>query len=185
VVDVRGRISEEQDIVLFDRQYTPFLFNQDGTTYIPAEGVYAVFEAKQEINAGLLRYAGKKAESVRRLYRTNAVIHHIGGKQPGKKLPRILAGFLALDSGWAKGHWATHAKKTLAGFSAVQRLDVLSVLTEGSAAVRYGRSGPAITVSDEGLSFLFLELLRRLQCMGTVPAIEYPAYGRSIPTRHI
>lgn len=185
VVDVDGKVSEQQDIVVFDRQYTPFLLNQDGTVYIPAEGVYAVFEAKQDMSAERIRYAGKKAESVRQLRRTSTAIPYAGGKYAAKEPPRILCGLLALDSAWVKGRWAAHAKRALSGLSPLRRLDLLSVLKEGSAAVQYGGSGPSLSVSEESLSFLFLSLLQGLQGMGTVPAIDFEEYRRSIPTRNV
>ena len=37
VLDSDGNLSEQIDIVVYDRQYSPFLFNQDGTKYVPAE----------------------------------------------------------------------------------------------------------------------------------------------------
>jgi hypothetical protein len=45
VVDSDGHLSEQIDVVVYDRQYSPFLFNQDNAMYVPAESVYAVFEA--------------------------------------------------------------------------------------------------------------------------------------------
>ena len=50
VVDSKGKFSEQIDIVIFDRQYTPFIFYFAGKAIVPAEGVYAVLEAKQSIN---------------------------------------------------------------------------------------------------------------------------------------
>ena len=44
VIDCLGSQSEEQDVVVHDRQYSPFIFNQDGAIYVPAESVYAVLE---------------------------------------------------------------------------------------------------------------------------------------------
>ena len=52
VVDSRGAFSEQIDIVVFDRQYSPFIFSYEGQTIIPAESVYAVFEAKHGLFAG-------------------------------------------------------------------------------------------------------------------------------------
>ena len=43
-------------------------------TIIPAESVYAVFEAKQTADASMVAYAQKKVESVRRLRRTSLPI---------------------------------------------------------------------------------------------------------------
>ena len=50
VVDSNGTFSEQIDVVVFDRQYSPFIFCYEGEIIIPAESVYAIFEAKQSIN---------------------------------------------------------------------------------------------------------------------------------------
>src|SRR5580693_5592284 len=65
VVDSTGAFSEQIDVVVFDRQYSPFIFKFEGQIIIPAESVYAVFEAKQAINAEHVAYARKKVASVR------------------------------------------------------------------------------------------------------------------------
>src|ERR1700687_2794506 len=82
VVDSKGSFSEQIDVVVFDRQYSPFIFRYQGQTIVPAESVYAVFEAKQSINAGEVAYAQKKAASVRRLHRTSLPIPSAGGVLP-------------------------------------------------------------------------------------------------------
>ena len=43
--------------VVFDRQYSPFIFRYQGQTIVPAESVYAAFEAKQSVNAAQVQYA--------------------------------------------------------------------------------------------------------------------------------
>ena len=40
---------------IYDQQYTPFVFVEDGVKFIPAESVYAAFEVKQEVTRELLR----------------------------------------------------------------------------------------------------------------------------------
>lgn len=74
---------------------------ESGQLIIPAESVYAVFEAKQAINAYEVDYAQKKVVSVRRLYRTSLPIPHAGGLYPPKPLPAILGGLLAFESDWS------------------------------------------------------------------------------------
>ena len=74
VVDSKGIFSEQIDVVIFDRQYSPFIFHYEDQTIIPAESVYGVFEAKQAINAAQVTYARKKVASVRRLHRTTLPI---------------------------------------------------------------------------------------------------------------
>jgi hypothetical protein len=99
VVDSAGDISEQMDLVIFDRQYSPFLFSVEGACYIPAESVYAVFEVKQDATKKQIDYAAKKAESVRKLKRTSIAIPHAGGRFAPIKPKEIIAGFLALTGG--------------------------------------------------------------------------------------
>ena len=88
VVDSKGTFSDQIDVVVFDRQYSPFIFKFEGQTIIPAESVYGVFEAKQTINASLVKYAQDKIASVRRLHRTSLPIPHAGGTYPPKQIGR-------------------------------------------------------------------------------------------------
>jgi hypothetical protein len=82
IVDSLGNFSQQIDVVVFDRQYSPFIFNYEGQTIIPAESVYAVFEAKQTANAQLVAYAQEKVASVRRLHRTSLPIPYAKGVYP-------------------------------------------------------------------------------------------------------
>ena len=50
VVDSNGSFSDQIDIVIFDRQYSPFIFRFGDQKIVPAESVYAVFESKQSIS---------------------------------------------------------------------------------------------------------------------------------------
>ncbi len=102
VVDSRGGISDEIDLIVHDRHFSPLLFHHATTCYIPAEAVYAVLEVKPELSKTMVDYAGAKAASVRRLHRTSAGITHAGGEYPPnhRTLPRILAGILTTSSGW-------------------------------------------------------------------------------------
>lgn len=54
VIDHFGDTSDQIDIVIYDNWFTPFIFNQNGFKYIPAEGVYAVFEVKPDIKGNVL-----------------------------------------------------------------------------------------------------------------------------------
>ncbi|WP_275886881.1 DUF6602 domain-containing protein [Teredinibacter turnerae] len=81
IVDSEGHFSEQQDVVIFDRQYSPFVFHYENQKIIPAESVYAVFEVKQTLNAANVAYAQRKIESVRTLVRTSLPIPHAGGPE--------------------------------------------------------------------------------------------------------
>lgn len=92
MVDSKGTFSQQIDVVVFDRQYSPFIFNYEDQTIIPAESVYAVFEAKQAINAAQIAYAQAKVASVRQLHRTSLPIPFAYGTYPAKPLIPILTG---------------------------------------------------------------------------------------------
>lgn len=70
VVDSEGQFSQQMDVVIYDRQYSPFILFYEEQKIIPVESVYAVFEVKQTLNLNHVRYAQEKIRSVRRLHRT-------------------------------------------------------------------------------------------------------------------
>ncbi len=183
VIDADGNSSDYIDIVIFDRQYSPMLFNQDGVIYVPAESVYAVFEAKQEINTKNLTYAAEKAQSARKLRRTSANIPWAGGTiEPREHFP-ILAGILCLESSWRPA-LGDPFKSALSGLSEESRLDLGCVVRSGAFEVTRSANDPPhidISTPTTALIFFFLRLLERLQERGTVPAIDLPEYGKSLP----
>jgi len=99
VIDYEGTISQQMDIVIYDNWYTPFIFTQNGFHYIPAEGVYAVFEVKPDISdfsggKHNIAYTGEKIESVRVLKREAANFINGGIKYLPRPLSKILGGIL-------------------------------------------------------------------------------------------
>lgn len=67
IIDCDGNVSDQIDIVIYDSQYSYFIFRHEQVIYVPAESVYAVIEVKQDLTKANLEYAGGKAASVRRL----------------------------------------------------------------------------------------------------------------------
>lgn len=182
VVDSKDRVSEQQDLLICDRQYSPLLFVHNGATYVAAESVYAVFEIKQNLNARNIAYAGKKIASVRRLFRTSARIVHASGTSKGRRPFRILGGLLCLDTTW-NPPFGVPFKKSLSRVAKEGRLDLGCVLRYGSFEAHYRRSNqPTVMVgrAETGLTFFVLRLLRRLQFLGTVPAIDFRKYEKHL-----
>ncbi len=177
VVDHEGSVSDQIDVVIFDRQYCPFLMNHNGTKYVPAESVYAVFEVKQELTKEHIEYAGKKAASVRVLKRTNAHIVHAGGRIIDPKPPfRILGGLLTLESTWQEP-FGESFKSAIHGLPDGNELDLGCCVRCGSFEFESGADESINAVdNDVSLVFFVLRLLHRLQALGTVPAIELDAY---------
>jgi hypothetical protein len=177
VVDSEGAFSDQIDVVVFDRQYSPFIFSFEGQTIIPAESVYAAFEAKQTVNADLVRYARRKVASVRRLHRTSLPIPHAGGTYPPKPLIPVLGGLLTFESDWSPAlgePFEAALRETDGG----DRLDLGCIAAHGDFSFdaptdqyRFSCGGKPAT------SFLF-NLISRLQFSGTVPMIDVQAYAR-------
>jgi hypothetical protein len=176
VIDSKGNRSDQIDVVVFDRHFTPTLLDQRNHRYIPAEAVYAMFECKPEVNKGYIAYAEKKAASVRGMTRTSVAIRHAGGTFQPKPHFRILAGLLAPRSGWVNGLDDTFLGNL--GGDDTSALDCVCALDHGCFD-KY--DGCPLVVSEQGAMMFFLfRLLAQLQSLGTVPAIDWAAYSRII-----
>lgn len=176
VVDSNGNFSEQIDVAVFDRQYSPFVFYYQDQTIIPAESVYAVFEAKQTLNLGMIKYAQEKAKSVRNLHRTSLPIPHVGGVYPPKNLIPIMGGILTLESDWnpALGEPLMNQLEAEKG-SAL--LNIGCVASHGH--FHHDKESDQFNLLPESkaaTAFLF-KLISELQFSGTVPMIDIQAYG--------
>jgi hypothetical protein len=176
VVDSEGTFSHQIDVVVFDRQYSPFIFKFQGQTVIPAESVYAVFEAKQAISAEQVTYARDKVASVRALHRTSLPIPHAGGVYPPKPLQHILGGLLTFESDWKPG-LGNPLERALTAGDAADRLDLGCVAAHGIFSCDEEGCGTLTPMAKAATAFLF-ELIARLQEKATVPMIDVRAYAR-------
>lgn len=175
VVDSLGVFSDQIDVVVFDRQYSPFIFRYEGQTIIPAESVYAVFEAKQTINADQVKYAQDKVASVRRLHRTSLPIPHAGGQYPPKPLIPILGGILTFDSDWSPAFGAS-LEAALVQADEISRLNLGCVAAHGHFQLNQRGKYDFILEGKPATAFLF-KLISQLQFSGTVPMIDVQAYA--------
>lgn len=180
VIDSIGGISEQIDIVIFDRQYSPFILKQNGVTYIPAECVYAVLEVKQEITLKNLKYAQNKAASVRRLKRTSVPIPHAGGQYDPKKPAHILAGLVALSGTLSKNNkdYLTGAdgRKILNFGCSLTGKTCFTLLDLHPWNINKKPYNIHICNDDNSLVNFFMSLLTELQKVGTVPAMDIGSY---------
>ena len=178
VVDSHGNFSQQIDVVVFDRQYSPFIFTYEGQTIIPAESVYAVFEAKQTADAALVSYAQDKVASVRRLHRTSLPIPHAGGVYPPKPLIPILGGMLTFESEWNPALGAPFASALNAGDRrAPARHRLRRFARPLLPRPRRPASYSFVSENKPATAFLF-KLISRLQFSGTVPMIDIDAYAK-------
>jgi hypothetical protein len=178
VIDCNGATSDQIDIVIFDRQYTPTLLDQQSHRFVPAEAVYCVLEVKQSINKAHLQYAGAKAESVRRLERTSVPISHAGGEYPPKPVFEIVAGIVATRSDWADGCASSAFAEALASLEGLGALNCGLVLSDRAFDTHSGDL--AVSEIQGSLATFIFRLLQRLQALGTVPAVDWARYGSAL-----
>ena len=176
VVDSEGAFSEQIDVVIFDRQYSPFIFKFEGEVVIPAESVYAVFEAKQAINASQVEYAQKKIATVRqtssdhladpacrRCLSTEAIAaHHRRTSDVRKRLDPGIGKITHRCPGVGPGKTA---RPRLCGSCTVRSVADL-------------RGCYLITPGGKPATAFLLELIARLQASATVPMIDVRAYAK-------
>lgn len=175
IIDHKGGLSNEIDIVIADRQYTPLIVSYETRTYVPAEAVYAAIEVKPTLNSGYVEYAGDMVASVRRLVRTNASIVDARGLIEHPRNPEPILGILlATKSEWSPAFSST-GKSNLLSLSGDRVLNLGCVAEAGTWERIQVDGGDKIVTSSPTTalgSFLFT-LLTRLQGFGTVPAMEY------------
>lgn len=210
VIDSDGNTSHQMDIVIYDNWYTPFIFSQNGFHYIPAEGVYAVFEVKPDINGSVdgksyIQYASEKIESVRVLKRTSTSMINSGTPMKARALTKIVGGILSSTNSFTHKDNNT-IEKHINEHIGFKGIDIGCIADYGSFYVDYtgkenmeltevkdfsdrytdyynSRKFNKIIFSDTNNSLVsfFLQLTRYLQqAIGTVPAIDLNAYSKSI-----
>lgn len=164
VVDHKGNISEQIDIIVYDRHFTPFIFRGENVVYIPAEGVYAIFEVKPHFDQKNYNYAVKKLKSVKALNRTSASFAHILGKDK-KELFDIVGGIL------------TKENKSKKCFDKIKTGSDLSIILSLDCGIKV-INGESIEKQDKEpiLAFFLLKLIEKLRALGSVPALEVDKY---------
>ena len=206
VIDNKGNTSHQIDIVIYDNWFTPFIFSQNGFHYIPAEGVYAVFEVKPDIKGTVnkidyIQYAAEKIESVRKLERTSVAMISSGAPVKARPLTKIVGGILASTNTYSHNNNNTIENK-LKKHTGLKSIDFGCIADYGSFFVDYegeedldlreekdfkkryndyynNRMVKEIrfSKSENSLVTFFMQLTRYLQqAIGTVPAINLQAY---------
>jgi hypothetical protein len=207
VIDSLGDLSHQLDLVIYDQQYTPFVFTQNGIHYIPAEGVYAVFEVKPDFKGTVdkinyIEYAGNKIESVRKLKRTSVMIINAGTEIKPRPLTKIIGGILASTNTYTHDNNNT-IEKHLKSLKGLKSIEMGCAVDYGSFYVNYnGSEDSAImdvnkriqeyytkrtydnlefSAKSNSLVTFFLQLTRYLQqSIGTVAAIDLNEYAKAV-----
>lgn len=185
VIDSLGATSEQIDIVIYDPQYTPTMLDQQDHRYVLAEAVYAVLEVKPEINSETLQYAARKARSVRVLERTTHAIVHSDQATPTrpKALFPVLTGLVAIQAGWREGLNSASFRRLHGQHRGLDTLSLGLALDDQAFALSYGTFDLSLSHGEldfsgkaSSLAWFLFTLLKRLQDLGTCPAVDWLQY---------
>jgi uncharacterized protein DUF6602 len=179
VIDSTGKTSDQIDVVIYDQQYTPTLLDQENHRFIPSEAVYGVLEVKPTLNKAYLEYSGNKAKSVRSLLRTSAPIYHAGGKYSAKPIFPIIAGIVAANCDWVGGFESAAFKKAHNGLAEDRKIDC-GLAVSSNLSFDYYDEKQTVSPNGQALIYFIFRLLNKLQTLGTVPAIDWNAYAKTI-----
>lgn len=207
VIDCSGQLSHQIDLVIYDQHFTPFVFTQNGIHYIPAEGVYAVFEVKPDLKGNVgkdtfFQYAGQKIESVRKLKRTSVKIINAGIQCAARPLTKIIGGILANTNTYTHSNNNT-IESQLKKLKGLQTIEMGCAVDYASFYVNYSGEeniknlnfeeriwnyyskrkfkNVVFSKKENSLVTFFLQLTRYLQqSVGTVAAIDLNAYSKSV-----
>jgi hypothetical protein len=180
VLSSDGEVSDSIDVVVFDRQYTPTLLDNDKHRYVPAEAVYGIFECKPTIDKAYLEYAADKARSVRQLKRTSVDICWASGKIPAKKHFEIVAGILAIDVDWSNGFESPAFRKIHKELIGPRAIDCGFAAAGASFDVFAEDGAFTLGPKNNALAFFAFRLLAKLQSLATVPAVDWMAYANQL-----
>jgi hypothetical protein len=179
VIDSIGNISQQIDLVIYDKQYSPPIFKQNEFSFIPAESVYAVFEIKQTLNKISIDYTKDKVKSVRDLKRTSAPISSAGGTLKPLPPKPIFAGILTYNCEWVSP-FGDSFNSAMSTDEPEEQIDFGCVICSGGFEKDHSNDEINYSRPEYSLVFFFLKLLSRLQSIGTVTAIDLSEYLRNI-----
>jgi hypothetical protein len=179
VLDHKNAISGQIDVITHDAQYSPFLFQAGTSCFVPAESVYGVFDAKQDVTKETLSQTGEKVASVRALERTSGSVWTNQGRYDGKKPEeqRILGGILALTSSWADP-FGDSFRASLAELSGDNCIDLGVAMSHG--AFEAGGGQLILYDKDTALVGFFMALIRKLQPLATALAMDLDVWSREL-----
>ena len=164
VIDHNGNISDQIDIIIYDRHYTPLIFKGEKVIYIPIEGVYAIFEVKQNCNKRNCMYAVNKLKSVKNLDPKPTEFKQVNGLS--KTEPFEILGGLLTKIG---------SKKIFDDITTTSELTFVVILNYGVKIKTINKHDFEIE-KDLKLAFYLLKLTHRLRLLGTVSAMDTDIY---------
>lgn len=183
IIDSNDSISEEIDIVVYNKHHSPLFFSKNGINYIPVESVYAIFEVKQDFNKTTFDYAKKKFKSVRGLKPVSGHITDRGKIEKPRPPYEIIGVILTTNTTW-RTPFSNPLLKYINQLEDSQKINLGCVLNCGSFLINYKSDVDRISFSNKNDSLItfFLNLWSSLQPIGSSYAIDYTVYRKLLNT---
>ncbi|MDP3732041.1 MAG: hypothetical protein Q8R31_03285 [Candidatus Omnitrophota bacterium] len=185
VIDSKGSQSRQQDIVIFDRQYSPLIYKQEKTIFIPVECIYAVLEVKTQLTKEEIQDSLKKISSIRKLYRLpSQKIRHAGGIFPPIRRGRIYGYIVSSSAIWSKGSLWKKIAECLPT-NEEEFIDGGCIIDKGTFSAQKIKKKFLFkhTLSEEQALFAFLGLLfEDIKTLATVPPWDLGQYSSFVRT---
>ena len=180
VIDSLGNRSDQLDVVIYDRHFTPHVWVHEEKTWVPAESVYAVLECKAGLDRAHVAAAGEKVASVRRMERKSKLHVDNSGAVTEVAKPKAILGILVADrSDWAPP-LGEPLLESLADLQPLERFDLICAVGAAGVSIAWNDEGTPPLVKqaggDHALIGFFAELVSALQSRGTVAPINFDAY---------
>ena len=173
MVDSLGNFSDQIDIVVFDRQYSPFIFIFEGRPYPRGKRLCGLRGETTRLTGSI---RAEKVASVRPFI--GRVSHSLCERYLSRKtIDPILGGILTFESEWSPALGPSFEKALKADLGD-GRLDIGCIAAHGH--FYYDQAADGFSFVDESkaaTAFLF-KLIAQLQFSGTVPMIDVEAYGK-------
>ncbi|GHU49562.1 hypothetical protein FACS189459_1430 [Bacilli bacterium] len=160
IIDSNGNTSEQIDVIIYDKFYSPIVFSDKNTKYVLVESVFAAFEVKQTLSTQHINYAIKKYNTISKLSPTNKEILMADGRKIKKTiLSPVISGILV-----KKNELKKIPENTLNFICCLNNI------------LKVDFKENKLTVKENVLLNLLMSLVQSLQMVGNPPAIEFNKY---------
>lgn len=152
IIDAERKDSRQQDLVIYDRFYSPVLLDVESDKIFFPESVFVTIEVKSNLGTAELRDMVNKSASVWALSKTPSpqIALSPGAILPSQHYPTLCAG-MCFESSLAIEDMPAKVRETRTSIENGHALSIICILKD-----RNGKSGVILNVSEENLGVVQL-----------------------------
>lgn len=152
IIDAKRKDSRQQDLVIYDRFYSPVLLDVESDKIFFPESVFVTIEVKSSLGSSELRDIVQKSASVWELSKTPApqIVLSPGSLLPSQHPPTLCAG-ICFESSLAIEDMPARIREARSSIELGHALSLVCVLRD-----KNGKAGVILNVSQENLGVIQL-----------------------------